>query len=212
MILIEFLFAPTVPSAPSPKKTARMVSAGFDVEGGIESKRRVSDVVHDSNSEVIPGIGLREFFENGFDHCRRELLRRQTVPARDDSGRRMYLKQSLLLRLGKGNDDVEVQRVADCARLLGPVENGKASGRNRQRGDKIRDRERTVQPHSKHTDPFALRTHELDSLARCFHTRPHHYDDALGGRITEIVEQPIRPPVRAANIAMTSCTTPGTAE
>ena len=53
MILIEFLFAPTVPSAPRPKNTARTVLGRFDAE----SRRRPSSdklrhVVDDADGEM----------------------------------------------------------------------------------------------------------------------------------------------------------------
>ena len=52
MILIEFLLAPTVPSAPRPKNTARTTSAGSMSKLGSYGQREVGDVVDDADREV----------------------------------------------------------------------------------------------------------------------------------------------------------------
>jgi hypothetical protein len=48
------LFAPTVPSEPRPKKIARTVSGGFDVEGLVVGEARPRDVVVDADREPAP--------------------------------------------------------------------------------------------------------------------------------------------------------------
>ena len=52
MILIEFLFAPTVPSAPRPKNTARTDSGRLDLERLVDLQRQPGDVVDDADREV----------------------------------------------------------------------------------------------------------------------------------------------------------------
>ena len=83
MILIEFLLAPTVPSAPRPKKTARTVSAG--------STSNVSSTASDSlvTSSTMPtvkwcfGAGFLHLVEDGLHHGRREFLGSEAVASAD---------------------------------------------------------------------------------------------------------------------------------
>jgi hypothetical protein len=58
---------------------------------------------------------------DGLDHGRRELLGGQAVAAADDLDR----------PAGEGQGDVEIERLADRAGLLGPVEDGDLPGRGR---------------------------------------------------------------------------------
>ena len=58
MILTEFLLAPTVPSLPSPKKTARTTSSALDRELGVVLEAQVRDVVDDADGEGRFGLGF----------------------------------------------------------------------------------------------------------------------------------------------------------
>jgi hypothetical protein len=64
MILIEFLLAPTVPSAPRPKKTARTTSSG-SMSKSRRRQREVRHVVDDADGEVPAwAAGLGELVED----------------------------------------------------------------------------------------------------------------------------------------------------
>ena len=53
MILMEFLFAPTVPSAPSPKNMARTVSVGSVENSAIVAQAGVGYVIVDADGEMV---------------------------------------------------------------------------------------------------------------------------------------------------------------
>ena len=55
MILIVFLLAPTVPSAPRPQNIARTPEVGSVSEIGIPVEAGVGDVVDDADGEVVLG-------------------------------------------------------------------------------------------------------------------------------------------------------------
>ena len=76
MILTEALFAPTVPSEPSPKKTAWTSPAGRAVpELGVDRQAQVGHVVVDPDREVALRSSPRELLEDRLDHRRGHLLR-----------------------------------------------------------------------------------------------------------------------------------------
>ena len=59
MILIEFLFAPTVPSAPSPKNTARTDPRRLDFEPLVHLQRQPGHIVDDADREVALRVTAR---------------------------------------------------------------------------------------------------------------------------------------------------------
>ncbi len=90
MILTEVLLAPTVPSEPSPKNTARTTVVGSSVanEGSTSSEAGVGDVVDDPDGEVSFRLRPGQFVEDRRGHGRGELLGRQAVAAADHLGHR----------------------------------------------------------------------------------------------------------------------------
>jgi hypothetical protein len=64
MILIEFLFAPTVPSAPRPKNIARTTESG-SIMKGVDIEARVRDIVVDADGEMVLRLRLGELVEHG---------------------------------------------------------------------------------------------------------------------------------------------------
>ena len=73
------------------------------------------------------------------------------------------------VRFGKGGDDVQIERLADRARLLRAVEHGDRRDRRRQRLEQMPHRERPEQPH----------LHDADLLARGSFERSHGLRDGL---------------------------------
>src|SRR5262245_39627096 len=102
---------------------------------------------------------LRQLVEDRLDHRRVELLRRQAIAAAYYLGIE-YLgierRDPLLARLTQGGDDLQIEWIADGARLLGAVEHGEDANRLGQDGEEIGDRERTEEPHPQHAHPLAL--------------------------------------------------------
>ena len=117
--------APTVPSLPSPKKSARTPSR-LGREGRVDGEARVRDVVDDADREVAPRRRARELVEHRLRHRRRELLRREPVAAADDARQRAAVRG----RVDERGDDVLVERLARRAGLLGAVEHGDRARRS----------------------------------------------------------------------------------
>ena len=64
-------------------------------------------------------------------------------------------RRRLVHRLVHGGTDVEVERLADRARLLGPVEHGDGPDARGQGGDELLRREGPVEAHRDQPDPLA---------------------------------------------------------
>src|SRR5208282_3827359 len=77
------------------------------------------DVVLNTDGEMILRRWLLQVVEGSFDHCRSELLRRQTISPTDDpqigAGVRCLLKRG---------DAIEVERFAGTTRFLGTIQYG----------------------------------------------------------------------------------------
>ena len=128
MILIEFLLAPTVPSAPRPKNT-RAHSRPVRCRTRSNGEREVGHIIDDADGEVVLRRGLRQFVEDRLDHGRREFLGGQAVAAADDHAARLRSEASpLSAGFAQGGDHVQVERFADGTRFLGAVEHRDGSG------------------------------------------------------------------------------------
>ena len=86
----------------------------------------------------------------------------------------------LVHRLVDGGADVEVERLADGARLLGPVEHGDRAHARGQGGDQLLSGEGPVEADRQHPDPLAVADEGVDRLAGRADSRAHEHDDALG--------------------------------
>ena len=150
-----FLFAPTVPSEPSPKNTARTVPGASMSSAGVVRQAGAADVVGDADRESAARPVERQLGEDAGDHAGRELLGRQPVPAADDS--RQHLERAVEMRLGERRDHVEEQRLAarsrapssgrarrSCGTLAGSASSSACAGNGRY--------SRTCT----HADPFAV--------------------------------------------------------
>ena len=173
-----FLFAPTVPSEPRPKNTARTVSGGSMSSEASYGRLVRGDVVVDPDREPPLGPLARQLLEHAGDHRRRELLRRQAVATADHARHRLAL--AVGVGLAQRREHVEEQRLAERARLLGAVEHGDAPHACRQRRDQLARRERAVQPDLRDADPLAARLQERDGLARGLPAGAHHHQHPLG--------------------------------
>ena len=129
-------------------------------------------VIVDSHREVIFGILPLELVEDRFHHRGSEFLRRQTVSPADDFWP-SALDCPRRPRLGERRHDVEVQRLADAAGLLGAIEHRyRARGFRDCRG-KCRAVEGTEQPHLEQTDLLSACQQALDRLVGRAGARAH---------------------------------------
>jgi hypothetical protein len=96
---------------------------------------QVRDVVDDPDGEVPIRLGPGELLEDRHGHGRRELLGGEAVPPADDPGEPRAAVAPRRPGLDQGGEDVLVKRLAEGARLLGPVEDREALDRRRQGGE-----------------------------------------------------------------------------
>ena len=151
-------------------------------------------VVHDADREVVLRLRLRELVEDGLHHARRELLGREAVAAAEDERLDREGRRAAAPRLDERGHDVEVERIADRARLLRPVEDGERLNGLRERGDERRNVERPVEPDLQDADLLALRGEMVDGLVGRFGARAHEDDDARRLGVTDVVEEVVRAP------------------
>ena len=149
-------------------------------------------VVVDADGEVRLGPFGGQLVEHAGDVGRRELLGRQAVAAADHA--RHAVRQRQIAhggRFGEGGQHVEVERLADGARLLGAVEHGDRPGRRWQRREQGGRRERPVQPDGDEADLLAGRGHRLDGLGRRAGGRAHQHDHPFGVGRADVVDEPV---------------------
>ena len=116
----------------------------------------------------------------------RELLRRQPVAAAGHP--RHDLALTVGVRLAEGGDDVEVERLAHRAGLLGAVQHADLPHRRGQRLDQRLRREGPVQPHLDHADLLAPLVERGHGLRDGLRTGAHHDQDPLGLRVPGVVD------------------------
>ena len=144
----------------------------------------VGHVIDNADGEVVLRRVELEVVENSLDVGRRELLGAQTVAAADDL--------DLAAFLSEGGADVEVERLAQRAGLLGAVEDSDALAGRRNRGDETLGVERTIQVNAHQTDLLAHLVELVDSFGRNVAARAHRHDDILGIRRANVVKRLVR--------------------
>ncbi len=148
-------------------------------------------VVVDPDGEVALRAAALQLVEDGLDHRRRHLLRRQPVTPADDPGRNAERRIVGVHRLGDRGDHLEVQRLADRARLLRTVEHRHGPDGGRQRRHELARGERMEQAESYHADALACRGERVDRLLDRARNRSHHHDDALGIDRAVVLDEPV---------------------
>ena len=161
------------------------------VELGVDRQAEVGDVVVDADREVLPGLRGGELIEDGLDHRRRDFLRGQAVAPADDPRDGLERRLLAVHALGDGGHDLEVERLAYRAGLLGPVQDGDGAHRRGQRRDELVDRERLEQPHLQDADLLARGHERIDGFLDGADGGSHHDDHALGVRGAVVVDQPV---------------------
>ena len=84
IILMEFLFAPTVPSPPRPQNLHSMVPSAAVFGRFLLLQRQVGNVVVDADGEAVLRLSLVQLLINGEDAGRGGVLGAQTIAAADD--------------------------------------------------------------------------------------------------------------------------------
>ena len=148
---------------------------------GILSERRMRDIIVDGNREAVLRIVLLEFLVDREDMIGRRVLAAETIAAADDDRVHVGVVECRL--------DIEVERLADRARLLRAVEDGDLLDRLRQILEEMFERERTIEMHGKKADLFTLGIEIIHGFAGRLTDRAHGDDDALGILCTMIVEE-----------------------
>ena len=148
-------------------------------------QRRVRDVIVDADDVAHARLVGVQVVENSLRHRRRELLRREAVLRARDQRRSIVI--------GHGDVDVEEQRHADGAVFARPVENGDLLDGRRQRVEEVLRRPRPVQMHRHRADLLAVAVHVVDGLLQRLRRRPHADGDAVGFRVSVVLEQLVGP-------------------
>ena len=81
MILMEFLFAPTVPSAPRPQNLQLVVPSGVVTKGAPIRQRQVGHIIYDTDGE---SLRLGAVLINSNDLSRSGIFGTKTVTAGED--------------------------------------------------------------------------------------------------------------------------------
>ena len=86
-------------------------------------------------------------------------------------------------------DDIQVQRLADAAGLLGAVHDGDLGDRFGNGGGQLLGHERAIQANLHQTDLLAVRVQVIDDLFGHVADGAHSHDDAVGIRRAIVVEE-----------------------
>ena len=149
---------------------------------GLLGKGHVGHVVNDAQRELALHLALREFFVHGKDRGGRRVLAAQAVAAANDL-------DVGLAGIGKRRHNVEVQRLAQGAGLLGAVENRELlAGRGDGRKQLVRA-EGTVQADLHEADLLAMRAEIIDDFLRHVADGAHRDDHAVGVGGAVVVEE-----------------------
>ena len=125
-----------------------------DLLGG--RKRRIGDVVHDADGEMVFRLEGLEVVEYGLDLVRGRILRAEAISSADDDGCvRLIVEERL---------DVFVHRLSEGARLLASVEHGDRLNGGRESAEEELLREGPVEMDFDESDRFASVVEVVDDL------------------------------------------------
>ena len=144
----------------------------------------VGHIVHNADGEVVLRRVELEVVKHSLNVGRRELLGAQAVTAADDL--------DLAAFLDEGGADVEVERLAQGAGLLGAVEHGDALAGRRDGVHEALGAERTIQVNAHQTDLLAHLVELVDGLGRNVAAGAHRHDDVLRIRSADVVKRLVR--------------------
>ena len=153
----------------------------------IDVERERRDVVGDPDGEAALRALVLELGERRRGHCRRELLRGESVSAADH-------ERQLAAAFGECGDDVLEERLGERSRLLRSVEHSDRAHGGRERGHERGSVERSVQANLQHADALVPRREAFDRFLGRTRARAHEHEDALGLRMPDVVEEPVPAP------------------
>ena len=159
----------------------------FGRERRVVVEAQVRHVVLDAHGEVLPRGVLGRLVENRLDHRRREFLRREPVTAAD------HPRRSAGPALGQRGHHVQVERLAQGARLLRPVEHGQRLDGFRHGVGEGLGVERPVEPHLDQADLRAPRGQIIDGLLDHARSGAHRHDHLFRVGGADVVEQVVLP-------------------
>ena len=151
------------------------------VRCGMLLEGQVGDIVVDADGEVALRLFLRQLFIDGEDGCGRRILGTEAVAAADD--------RDHPAGVGQSGHDVEVERLAQGARLLRAVEIGDLLAGGRNGLEQTVGAERTVQADLHEADLLTVSVHVVDDFLCDVADGAHGDDDALCVRCAIVVEQ-----------------------
>ena len=151
------------------------------VRGCVLCQRKVGDVIHDAEGELLLRLFLSQLFVYSEYGRRRRILGAQTVTAAAGEYRLACICQSKY--------NILIQRLALGARLLGAVENSNLLCGLRNSFQQLVSAERTVQANLYQTNLLALCGQVVDNFLCYVADGAHSDDNALSVRCTVVVEQ-----------------------
>jgi len=146
-----------------------------------ERKGQEGHVVVDADGEVVLGLVGREVVVDGLCHARGEILRAEAVTSADDG--------PVVAPVLEYRADVEVERFAEGAVLLRPVEDGDLLDRVGYGLQEVLGRERAVEADDHQSDLLAARVQVVDRLHGGLRAGAHHDDDAVRVGRAVVVEE-----------------------
>ena len=146
-------------------------------------KRRIGDVVHDADGEMVLRLEGLEVVEDGLDLVRGRILRTEAVSSADDDGCvRLIVEERL---------DVFIHRFSEGARLLASVEHRDRLNRGRESAEEELLREGPVEMDFDESDRFTSVVEVVDDLFGALAYGSHGDDDPVRIRGSVVVERMI---------------------
>jgi len=146
-------------------------------------KRSESNVVHNTDSEVVLRHRHSQVLVNCDDLCRSGILGTQTVTAAYDNRSVFRAVEAVFY--------IEVQRFAVSTRFLRTVEYGNLLGSFGNGSQEVLGRERTIQVNGNQTNLFAVGNEVVDGFTGSFRYRTHSDDYAFCIFCTVVIEQTV---------------------
>ena len=159
------------------------LNGAFCRSGGssLFGQREVSHVVNDADGELTLHLVFLKLIVNGKDGCRRSVLRAEAVAAADHL--------NVASCVCNGGDNVEVQRLALSAGLLGAVEDCDLLAGSRNGLEQLVRSPGTEQSYLDKADLLALSGEVVDDFFRNVADGAHCNDYAVGIGSTVVVKQ-----------------------
>ena len=146
-------------------------------------QRSESNVIHDTDRELVLRHRQRQVLEYGQDLSRSRILRTQTITA-------TYDNRSVLLTI-EAVFYVQIQRLTVSTRLFRAIQYGDTLSGLRHGSQEMLSGERTIQVNGYQTYLLALSDQVIDSLTSGLRNRTHGDDHTLSVLSSVIIEQTV---------------------